>query len=116
MPDKKCHFLSTINKDLRVHLNLPVTLVGRNRSAATRALLDSGASTIFISSAFVKKHNITLTRLPQPIPLSNADGSQNAIGLITHEAVLQMAIGDHQEEIRAAVANTGEDELILGVD
>ena len=90
--------------------------MGRNRSAATRALLDSGASTIFISSAFVKKHNITLTRLPQPIPLSNADGSQNAIGLITHEAVLRMAIGDHQEEIRAAVANTGEDELILGVD
>lgn len=99
-----------------MHLNLPVTLTGRNRSAATRALLDSGASTIFINSAFVKKHNVTLARLDAPITLRNADGSQNAIGLITHEARLLMTIGRHQEEVVASVANTGEDDLILGID
>ena len=85
-------------------------------STAIRALLDSGASTIFISSAFVKKHNVTLTHLDTPIPLCNADGSNNAIGRITHEAQLHMTIGNHTEEISASVANTGEDDLILGID
>jgi hypothetical protein len=82
-----------------MHLNLLVTLSGQNRSAVTCALLDSGASTIFINSAFVKKHNITLARLNEPIPLKNADGFQNLIGQITHEARLHMHIGEHQEEI-----------------
>ena len=99
-----------------MHLNVPVTLTGRNRSAAISALLDSGASTIFINSAFVKKNNVTLMQLDEPILLRNADGSQNAIGLITHEARLSMTIGDHREEIIASVANTGEDDLILGID
>ena len=97
-------------------MNLPIILQGQNRSAATSAMLDSGASTIFINSAFVKKHNVTTARLDAAIPLRNADGSQNAIGHITHEARLLMTMGDHSEEIVAAVANTGDDDIILGID
>lgn len=64
----------------------------------------------------MKKHNVILTHLDTPIPLRNADGSQNAIGLITHEAQLHMTIGNYKEEICASVANTGKDVLILGID
>ena len=112
----QCHYLSVINRDLRTHMNLPIRLQGQNRSAATTAMLDSGASTTFINSAFVQKHNVTTRRLPNPIPLHNADGSQNAIGLITHEAHLRMQTGDHEEKIIASVANTGADDIILGID
>ena len=111
-----CHYLSVLNKELQRHLNLPVTLTGRNCSTVTRALLDSGASTIFINSTFVRTHNVTLSRLHQPIPLRNADGSQNTIGLITHKAQLLMRIGNHEETIIASVVDTGEDDLILGID
>lgn len=83
---------------------------------ATKVLLDSGASTTFISDAFVRKHNVTLTPLCNPILLHNADGSSNVIGQIMHEAHLSMMVGTHYESIAACVANIGEDDVILGVD
>lgn len=116
LSSKHEQFLSVIKKDLRIHLNLPVILMGQSQSATTRAMLDSGASTIFLSEAFVRCHNVITTRLPSPIPLRNADGSCNAIGEITKEAHLTMRVGTHQEKIVAAIANTGEDDLILGID
>ena len=79
-------------------------------------MLDSGASTIFLNSAFVKRHSVKVSTLPKSILLRNADGSPNAIGYITHEARLRMRIGEHEEEVIAAVADTGEDDLIIGVD
>ena len=79
-------------------------------------MLDSGASTIFLSSNFVKRHKVKPQALNAPIRLQNADGSPNAIGQITHEARLSMQIGGHKEDIVASVANTGDDELIIGVD
>ena len=79
-------------------------------------MLDSGASTTFLSETFAKRHRVATTPLTTPIALYNADGSANAIGQITHEAHLIMRIGMHQECIIAAVANTGGDDLILGVD
>ena len=71
-------------------------------------MLDSGASTIFLNSAFVKRHSVKVSTLPKSILLRNADGSPNAIGHITHEARLRMRVGEHEEEIVAAVADTGE--------
>lgn len=67
-------------------------------------MLDSGTSTIFLSEAFVRRHNVITTRLPSPIPLHNADGSCNAIGEIMKEAHLTMRVRTHQEKIVAAIA------------
>ena len=99
-----------------MHMNLPITLQGQNRSAVTSAMLDSGASTIFINSAFVKRHNVITCQLDSPIPLRNADGTQNTIGHISQEARLQMSVGTHTEDIIASVADIGEDDVILGID
>ena len=54
LSSKRNHYLSAIKKDLQIHLNLPVTIQGWNRSATTRAMLDSGASTTFLSETFAK--------------------------------------------------------------
>ena len=101
LSSKRNHYLSVIKKDLRIHLNLPVTIQGWNRSATTRAMLDSGASTTFLSETFAKRHRVATTPLTTPIALYNADGSVNAIGQITHEAHLIMRIRTHQERITA---------------
>lgn len=79
-------------------------------------MVDSGASTIFLNKKFVEDNDVVTTELPKPIPLRNADNTANAIGQITHEAHLTLKIGEHEEEIVAAIADIGDDDLILGVD
>ena len=51
---------------------------------AVDALLDSGATGMFIDQEFVKAKNLTTRQLPQPIPLYNIDGTLNDAGSI-HE-------------------------------
>ena len=97
-------------------MHVPVKLTGQHRSATIDALLDCGASTIFLNRAFVERHQVTTTPLPKPVPLRNADDTANAIGMVTHEAELTLTIGDHSERIRAAIADIGRDDLIIGID
>ena len=97
-------------------LNLEVTLKGKNRKATIKALLDSGASSIFLSPRFVRKHQVTVTPLQKPILLRNADNSKNAIGMITQEAKLTMTCGSHEEDLTALVADTGDDDMIVGIE
>ena len=97
-------------------MHVPVKLSGRNRSVTTYALLDCGASTIFLNRTFVERHQVTTIPLPRPVPLWNADDSVNAIGMVTHEAELTLSMGDHSEVIRAAIADIGRDDLIIGID
>ena len=40
----------------------------------------------------------------------------NAIGMITHEADIGLRIGSHEEIATFAVADIGDDDIILGID
>jgi len=64
------------------HFYLPITLQGKNRKAEVKALVDSGASTLFLSENFVKKHGVVTQPLGKEIPVRNIDGSNNASGPI----------------------------------
>ena len=116
VPNVQCYTISAIQRELRQHFCIPVRLTGRNRSIVTQAMVDSGANTIFLSDEFVRRNQVHTEPLPKPVRLTNADGSANAIGMITHEADLRMTVGDHTECVRAAVASIGHDDLIIGVD
>lgn len=49
-----------------------------------RAMLDSGATGLFISKRYAEHAKIPLRRLQQNLPLHNIDGSSNKAGVITH--------------------------------
>ena len=116
VPNVQCYTISAIPRELRQHFCIPVRLTGRNRSLMTQAMVDSGANTIFLNDSFVRRHHVKTEPLPKPVRLTNADGSANAIGMITEEAVLHLTVGEHTEKIRAAVASIGHDDLIIGID
>ena len=59
-------------------------IISLDRSIKTSALIDLGAGGTFLNKTFARKHNITLTRLPKPIPVYNVDGTWNKQGAITH--------------------------------
>ena len=98
------------------HICFDIQLFGKYKKADLKAMLDCGASTIFIHPRLVKEKNITTQRFPQPIQLRNIDNSMNAIGMITHEADIGLRIGSHEEIATFAVADIGDDDIILGID
>ena len=108
--------ISTIDRRLRRHLVFPVTISDGKTTLKAKAMLDSGASSVFINESFVRKHGIRTQELEYPIMLRNADNSANAIGYITQEASLRFEVNGHVEELSAAVANIGDDEVIVGID
>lgn len=79
-------------------------------------MLDSGASGTFINSRYVSRFGLKTRDLVIPILLRNADNSPNAIGRITKEVVLQVEMKGHVEQLTMAVADIGDDDIIMGID
>jgi hypothetical protein len=70
-----------------------VIIKGINRSVRSPAMIDSGATALFVSKRFVQRHNIICSLLPNTIALHNIDSFKNKAGLLTHFARLTLTIG-----------------------
>ena len=97
------------------HFRVQVILKGRNRGTGTVAMIDSGATALFLDHSFIKKHNILLTPLRQPIDLYNIDGSFNQAGQITHFARLKLTLDGYDEWTDFLATNLGGENVILGL-
>jgi len=94
-----------------------VTLKGKNKEADIKALVDSGASTLFLNKKFVDRNNVDTKRLKRALPVRNIDGTSNSQGPITDYAELGLKIGDHYEQQAAfMITDLGEDDCIIGID
>jgi hypothetical protein len=98
------------------HFYIPITLKGRNKTADIKALVDCGASTLFLSERFVKEKQVWTKNLTNKIPVRNIDGTSNVAGPITHYAELGLKIGDHEEKAAFMVTDLGSDDVIIGID
>ena len=78
------------------HFRVYVLLRGNNRSLRTPAMIDSGATALFLSWKFVKKHHIIVQPLKREIRLNNIDGTANKAGQIIHLVRAQVVIEDHK--------------------
>src|SRR5258706_7538432 len=54
-------------------------------SISTSALLNSGATGMFVNQAFAQKHKLETWPLPNPVPVHNVDGTPNDNGSIMDE-------------------------------
>jgi len=79
-----------------------------------KALLDSGATGLFIDKKFVKEHGLRTHKLDIPIKVFNADGTQNLSGQITHEVNIVMRYKGHSEITVFKVCDLGKTSLIIG--
>src|SRR5258708_22626596 len=76
-----------LSKNSPRSLNIQVKLTSLTllASISTSALLDSGATGMFINRSFVQKHQLETTPLHQPILVCNVDSSPNENGSVTAE-------------------------------
>src|SRR6201747_2406147 len=98
------------------HFYLPVTLKGKNKEAEVKALVDSGASSLFISERFVKDKQVQTKQLRRALPVRNIDGTYNKAGSIKSYAELGLKIGDHEENVAFLISDLGSDDIIIGID
>jgi hypothetical protein len=99
------------------YIRLPVeleTLDSRTKISLT-ALIDSGVSSRFIDRNFVQRNNMTTTKLEQPIPVFNVDGTKNQAGSIIETVKVIVHYKEHSERIYLYVTNLGTTPLIFGI-
>src|ERR1700761_6640949 len=72
------------------HFHISCYLEGRNRTTKVAAMVDSGATSLFIDHKFANKHRMIKMPLEHPILLYNIDGSKNEAGSITHKVRLAL--------------------------
>ena len=89
------------------------------KAITTAALIDSGATTSFISKQIVQDMNLTAHEFDKPIPLLNIDGTTNTAGRIMHYIHLDLHIpsrGGHNSRTIFAVTKIDDQDLIIGID
>jgi len=87
-----------------------------NRTVATHALIDCGATGIaFIDEDFAHHYQLPLTPLQYPRSLEVIDGRPISSGDITHVANTHLAILEHQETLPMFVTKLGHYPVVLGI-
>ncbi|KDQ56928.1 hypothetical protein JAAARDRAFT_109703, partial [Jaapia argillacea MUCL 33604] len=77
-------------------LRIQVELVGRNKTATTEALIDSGATGNLISHEYAIKKQMNLRKLARPIPVHNVNDTENTNGEIGY---YRLVLLKHNPEI-----------------
>jgi len=82
---------------------------------AVKALLDSGATGLFMDTAFAKEKGFKIEKLKNPLLVRNVNGTANVGGAITHHVDCNMFFKGHVERVRIDVCNLGKTKVILGM-
>jgi hypothetical protein len=90
-----------------LELNISMQTTDMGMVLASKALLDSGATDLFINSHFVKRDHLTMKKLSQPIPVYNVDGSLNEAGSISEVLEAVLRFHDHSKHAIFTVTGLG---------
>ena len=97
------------------HFKIQTTLKGRNRSASIAAMVDCGATALFISRKFIKDNKVRTHLLSHEVPLYNINGSKNQAGSISRFARLRRQVGDTERWHQFLVTDLGPEDVVLGL-
>jgi len=86
-----------------------------HEGVAVKALLNSGATGLFMDTAFAKEKGFKMEKMKRPLLVKNVDGSENIGGAITHQVECNMFFKGHIERVQMDICNLGKTEVILGM-
>lgn len=78
-------------------MRVVVKTVDTGEMVQLSALVDSGATGMFVDEQFVKEQGWNLDEVSRPIPIFNIDGTLNASGNVKHTIDLVLEIQGHRE-------------------
>jgi len=87
-------------KPLReVWMNVGIKKVDTHEERTVRALLDCGATGLFMSKSLAQKGGYRLIKLDRPLQVRNVDGTGNSGGAIMHEVEVNIFYKGHVERV-----------------
>jgi len=98
-----------------VWLNIRVEKIDTHEGVIIKALLDSGATGMFMDRQTAARHGFKLQKLERPLMVKNVDGMVNSGGAITHQVKCNVFYKGHVERMRMDVCDLGKMEVILGM-
>jgi hypothetical protein len=107
-------FLRSISPPNSTEITLDLQTLDSGEHFTANALLDSGATGMFIDAEYVRLCKFTTSPLPRAVPVYNIDGTLNEGGSIREEVELVMRFQGHSERATFQVTNLGRHALIVG--
>ena len=98
-----------------VWLNIGVEKMDIHEGVTVKALLDNGATGMFMNRKITARHGFRLQKLERPVQVRNVDGTNNSAGVITHQAEVNVYYKGHIERMRIDMCNLGKTDVILEI-
>ena len=98
-----------------VWMKIGLEKLENHKGVVVKALLDSGATGLFMDAQFAKKRGFKLEKLKNSLLVRNMDGTVNVGRAIIHQVECNMFFKGHIEKVRMDVYNLGKTEVILGM-
>ena len=96
-------------------MNIGIEKVDTHEGVTVKALLDSGATGMFMDKKMVAKYRFRLQKLERPIAVRNVDGMDNSGGAITYQVEVNMYYKGHVKRMRMDVCDLEKTDVILGM-
>jgi len=94
-------------------INVRLRTMDIHHMVDVKALLDSGATGMFIDKKFAEGNGIEMQLLDKPIRVYNVDGTLNQEGSITHEVILMLLHKGHKKKVVVEVCDLGKSMVII---
>jgi len=115
-PEKRQREVRRTLKGLReVWIQIGVERINTHEGISVKALLDSGATGLFMSKKCTERGGFKLIKLEKPIVVKNVDGTENSGGTILHKVEVNLYFKGHVERVRMDVCDLGKMKVILGI-
>ena len=98
-----------------VWLNIRVEKIDTHEGVMIKALLDSGATRMFMDRQMAARHGFKLQKLERPLMVKNVDRTVNSGGAITYQVECNVFYKGHMERMRMNICDLGKMEVILGI-
>ena len=115
-PTEEERVLRRTMRSLReIWMKIGIEKINTHEGMTVKALLDSGATEMFVDRKFAEKHGFRMEKLDRPSKVTNIDGTDNIERSITHEIECNIYYRGYVERMRIDVCNLGRMEVILGM-
>jgi len=98
-----------------VWIRVELEKLENHKEVTVRALLDSGATGLFMDMTFVQEKGFKIEKLKKPLLVRNIDGTVNTEGAITYQLKCNIFFKEHVEKARMDICNLEKTEVILEI-